>query len=140
MLDPLGKLLIEIRDDATVDAIVDGRVRGFEPAPGDAKGAGHYQPFVVIVALGGNRWDRMPTRRATYAVRCYGIDPVGAMALYGACSDAIHHIGPRLYANGQGIYISRENTGGNASKDPDTAQPYVDFVIELLAATQAVAV
>jgi hypothetical protein len=140
MLDPLGKLLIELRDDVEVDAIVDGRVRGNEPKAGDAQPLGDYQAFVVITELASPRIPRVPVQRVRYGVRCYGRTFQEARSLYGACSDAIHLLGPRLHANGLGIYISIDDTGGTASRDPDTKQPLVDFVIELLATTQAVAV
>ena len=138
MLDPLGKVLIELRDDAGVSAIVSDRVRGYEPAPGDAKAAGSYQAFVVISHLGTDREYRAPVQRVRYSVRCYGRTSQEAEALYGACSDAIHHIGPRLHANGLGIYISHDDIGGTASADPVTQQPLVDFIVELLATTQVV--
>src|SRR5690554_4009225 len=103
MLDPLGRLLTELREDEAVDDIVDGRVRGFEPAPGDAawdtdeKGRRTYaHAFIVITALSADRETRSPTARWTYGVRCYGKTPQQAMELYGAASDAIHHIGPRI--------------------------------------------
>ena len=140
MLDPLGRLLTEVRDDADVSALVSTRVRGFEPAPGDAKPAGSYQAFVVISALSAARETRSPTARWTYGVRCYGSTPQNAMAVYAACSDAIHHIGPRLRASdGLGIYISHDIGGGSAEKDPDTQQPVVIFTVELFATTVAVA-
>lgn len=140
MLDPLGKLLTELRDDDAVDTLVDGRVRGFEPAPGDAKPAGSYQAFVVIVALGAERETRSPTARWTYGVRCYGSTAQNAMAVYAACSDAIHHIGPRIRSSdGLGIYLSHDASGGDTAKDPDTQQPYVTFTVELFATTVAVA-
>jgi len=138
MIDLTGKLLIELRDDTEVDALVDGRVRGFEPAPGDVKPKGSYQAFVVIVALDTVRMSRAPVQRATYAIRCYGATPQAAMALYGACSDTLHNIGPRLHAD-TGIYISFDTTGGTAEKDIDTGQPYVTFIAELIAPTQVVA-
>lgn len=138
MIDLTGKLLIELRDDLEVDAIVDGRVRGFEPAPGDIQPKGSYKAFVVIVALDTVRMMRSPVQRATFAIRCYGATPQGAMALYGACSDAIHNIGPRLHSD-TGIYISADTTGGTAEKDPDSQQPYVTFIAELIAPTQVVA-
>lgn len=140
MLDPLGKLLTELRDDDGVDALVDGRVRGFEPAAGDAKPKGSYQAFVVISALDSRREPRSPTARWTFGVRCYGSTAQNAMAVYGACSDAINNIGPRLRASdGLGIYISHDIGGGSAERDPDTQQPYVTFTVELHATTVAVA-
>jgi hypothetical protein len=139
MYDVLGKLLIELRDDADVAAIVDDRVRGGEPAPGDAIGP-PYQAFVVLVTLSTPRMMRVPAQMPRIGVNCYGRTAQEAAQLYGACSDAIHDRGPRVYGNGLGIYISHDDSGGAAERDPDTKQPYVSFVIEAIATTQAVVV
>jgi len=150
--DPLGKLLTEIRSDAAVIAIAGAnptsspaRVRGFEPAPrtdsydGDAQGPGEYRAFVVLVNLGGVRWYRVPLQSPRFVARCYGRTPAEAAALAAAVSDSIHYQGPRVATNGLGIYSSFENSGGEQDKDPDTDQPFVPILIDLLATTQAVA-
>ncbi len=136
--DALPKILIELRDDIEVDAIVDGRVRGFEPAPGDAQGPGSYKAFVCVVQLDAPRLGRIPVQRPRIAVKCYGRTPQEAAALRWACSNAIHNVGPRTYANGLGTYISMDDGGGEQEKDPDTAQPYQTFVVDLFATTQEV--
>lgn len=136
--DVLPKLLIDLRDDPDVDDIVDGRVRGFEPAPGDAKGPGEYQAFVCIVQLDAPRLGRLPVQRPRLAVRCYGRTPQEAAALRWACSNALHNVGPRTYANGLGIYISMDDSGGEQEKDPDTRQPYQVFIVDAFATTQEV--
>lgn len=146
MWDPVGKLLTELRDDDAVAAIVGEhphepvhpRVRSPEPAPTDAQGPGEYRAFVVINTLATPRMPSVPVQRARHTVSCYGRTPEEAAALYGACSDAIHHIGPRQGSRG-GIYVSHDDTGGEEDKDPDTGQPRYQFVIESLATTQAVA-
>lgn len=140
MLGTLGKLLIELRDDPVASAIHHGRVRPFEPAPGDAMGKGEYLAFVVIVQLASPRVRRVGAQQPRFAVRCYGRTLVEADELFRACSDAIHDTGPRLHANGLGIYASHDDSGGSAGRDPDTGQPHMDFVVELLATTQAVTV
>lgn len=153
MIDPLGSLIVEIRDDDDVDTLVDGRVRGFEPAPnivnpttglvireGDARGPGSYLSFVVLVTLSAPPEPRVPLTFATYGARCYGVTPQGAWAVYGALVKSIHHIGARVKANGLGIYHTLVISGGEQSKDPDTAQPVVLATIQLIATTQAVAV
>ena len=155
-MDALPKLLIEIRSDDAVDAIVDGRVRGFEPAPptfhpttgallekGDARQGSVEDPyvaFVVLVQLDAPRDFRSPTQRPVIAARCYGRTPAEAAALRWAVSDAIHQQGPRLYSNGLGIYKSWDAAGGEQEKDPVTQQPYQTLVINALATTVAVAV
>ena len=57
--DVLPKLLIEIRDDPAVAAIVGTRVRGFEPAPAMPR-APPYQAFVVLGELSAVRIGRRP--------------------------------------------------------------------------------
>jgi hypothetical protein len=148
--DPLGKVLLELREDGDVAAIVgtDGsglvRVRGGEPAPGDAAadataGEPRYKhAFVVLTELGTPRHPRLPIQQPRLAGRCYGRTFQEAMELYVACSNAIHGAGPRVHTNGLGIYVSHDDTGGSASADPDTGQPYVDFVIAAVATTQEV--
>jgi len=138
-LDSLGSLLVEIRDDVDVDALVNGRVRGFEPAPGDAKAAGSYQAFVVLVALSVPPDPQLPVTFATYGVRAYGSTPQSAWAVWGAVVKAIHETGPRLKANGLGIYKTIAVSGGEQGKDPDTQQPVVEGTIRLIATTQVVA-
>jgi hypothetical protein len=144
MLDVLGKLIIELRQDPAVAAITE-RIRGFEPAPGDAATVANSSPvryknaFVVLVTLATPRMKGVPVQRPRIAARCYGRTPQEAAALYGACSDAIHHVGPRVHANGLGVYNSHDDTGGTAERDPDTGQPLVSFVIDLHATTQVVA-
>lgn len=155
-MDVLPKLLNEIRDDPDVDALVEGRVRGFEPAPptfhpdtgallvkGDARqgsAADPYVAFVVLVQLDAPRETRAPIQRPVIVARCYGRTNAEAAALRWAVSDAIHHIGPRLHANGLGIYHSWDAAGGEQEKDPNTQQPFQTLVINGLATTQAVAV
>lgn len=137
--DVLPKLLTEIRDDGDVDDIVDGRVRGFEPADGDAKGAGSYKAFVVLVQLAAPRMPRVPVQFARIVARCYGRSHQEAAALRWAVSNAIHLRGARVHGNGLGFYNSLDVEGGVQDKDPDTQQPLQTLVIEVPATTQAVA-
>lgn len=136
--DVLPKLLIEIRADPDVDALVDGRVRGGEPAKGDAQGPGAYLAFVVLVQLGAPRQPRVPVQFPRIAARCYGRSHAEAAALRWAVSGAIHNRGPRIHANGLGIYQSLDDEGGDQQTDPDTGQPYQTLVIEAPATTQVV--
>lgn len=138
-LDPLGPLLTEIRDDADVDDLVDGRVRGYQPAAGDAQPVGKFKAFVVISALDVPPDPRLPITKATYAVRAYGVTPQGAWSVWAAVVKAIHGVGPRLKANGLGFYRSQVVSGGTQDEDPDTHQPVVEGVISLIATTTAVA-
>lgn len=135
MIDPLGKLLTEIRDHPAVAALTT-RVRGGEPAPGDA--AVPFGRFIVLVRLGVRRDKRAPVQEVRIAVRCYGPTFGDAAALYGAVSDAIHNVGPRIGGSGVLIHRSFDDIGSGASNDPDTGQPHEDGVISVFAATQVV--
>jgi len=134
--DAMGKAIIELRDNGDVAAIVEDRIRGFEPGPGD--GGKPYKAFVVLVMLGTLREPRVPIQRPRIGGRFYARTPQEAMALYVAASNALHHRGPRVHGNGLGIYVSHDDTGGTAERDPATGQPYVTAVFELVATTLAV--
>ena len=135
MIDPLGTLLTEIRDNSAVAALTT-RIRGGEPAPGDVTVP--FGRFVVLVRLGTTREKRAPVQAVRIAVRCYGTTFGDAAALYGAVSDAIHNVGPRIGATGVLIQRSYDDAGLGAASDPDTGQPHEDGVISLFAATQVV--
>jgi hypothetical protein len=137
--DIIPKILLELRDDPDVDAIVDGRVRSPEPAPGDEQGAGSYKAFVVIVELDVPRIGRLPLQRPQIAVRCYGRTPQEAADLRWACSNVLHNAGPRVHSNRLGIYNSMDRSGGGHDIDPDTKQPLKVIVVDAFATTQVVA-
>lgn len=139
-LDPFGKVIVELMADATVTAITD-RIRGHEPAPGDALGdVDQYLAFVVVSDLGTLRGRRgIPIQTERVNVRCYARTYSNAKALFLACSDALHDVGTRVHANGLGIYASHDATGGTEGFDPRTHQPYLEGVFELIATTTAVA-
>lgn len=134
MIDPLGKILTEIRDNATVAALTT-RIRGGEPAAGDAQPSTGYLRFVVLTRLGNDRALRVPVQTLRIAVRCYGTSFSDAATLAGAVSNAIHNIGPRRNATGVLIHRSYDDVGQGATKDPDTGQPMESFVIEAFAST-----
>lgn len=135
MIDPLGALITELKNAG----IASGRVRGGEPAPGDATKPGSFQRFVVLVRLGYQRLHRTPIQTVRVGVRAYAATHQDAAALYGLISDAIDNAGPRLSASGIPIHQSLDASGGNAQEDPDTGQPYEDGVIELIAGTEVLA-
>ena len=138
MIDPLGYILTTIRDDAGV-ATLTSRVRGGEPAKGDALGAGSYQRFIVLVSLGYVRMKRLPVQEVRIAARCYGLTHQDAAALAGAVSDSIHAIGPRTSSGGVGLWTTFDDGGGGDLLDPDTQQPYAIVIILANAATAPIA-
>ena len=138
-LDPFGKVLIELGQDAVVTAITD-RIRGHVPGPEDAKGPGEYLPFVVVSDLGAIRGRRgLPIQSPSVNIRCYADNYSNAKALYLACQDALHDVGPRIHANGLGIYASHDATGGSEGSDPRTHQPYIEGVFDFITTTTVVA-
>lgn len=138
-LDPLGPLVIELRDDADVASLVGNRVRGYEPAPGDARGPGEYQAFVVVTTLSAPPHPRVPMTWAEYGLRAYGVTPQGAWAVWGALVRALHQVGHRNRSNGQIVYKSIILTGGQQDEDPDTHQPVVTGSVQLIASLQSAA-
>lgn len=134
MVDPLGKILTEIRSNATVAALTT-RIRGGEPAIGDAQPAESYNRFVVLVRLSHDREARNPVQAVRILARCYGTSYTDAATLAGAVSDAIHNIGPRRTTAGVLVYRSFDDIGQGATKDPDTGQPHEDLVIQAFAST-----
>lgn len=156
MLDPLPKIIDELRDASAIAAIVGAnptstpvRVRGGEPAgpivnpdtgavitEGDATTP--FRAFIVVVRLTSPRHPRLPIQRPRYAIRCYGRTRVEAAALAMAASDALHGVGPRVHGNGLGIYVTHDDVGMQDDIDPDTNQPLCFIIVEALATTQVV--
>jgi hypothetical protein len=135
MIDPLGKLLTEIRSNSVVAALTT-RIRGGEPEPGDSVSkADGYNRFVVLVRLGNDRAKRAGMQTLRIAARCYGTSYQDAAALAGAVSDAVHNIGPRRNTAGVLIFRTYDDIGLGATADPDTGQPHEDLVIEVFAST-----
>jgi hypothetical protein len=135
MFDPIGKLITELRADPAVAALTT-RIRGGEPAPGDATTP--FQRFVVLVRLGRMRHRRVPFQSQLIGINCYGTTFADAAVLSGAVSDALHAAGPRLTSAGL-VYNTYEESGGDATKDPGTGQPFETIVVEVLATTAPVA-
>jgi hypothetical protein len=131
-LDPMGALISEARADGDVAALVSTRVRGGEPAPGDAKGPGEYQAFVVISALDVPPHPSVPITFADYAVNAYGVTHQNAWAVWAALVKAFHKVGPRVKANGLAIYQTLVTSGGTQDTDPDTKQPVVRGVVRVI--------
>lgn len=134
MISPIGALVTELR----TANIASQRVRGGEPAPGDAQPAGSFQRFVVLTDLGHRRLHRTPMQIVRVGVRAYAATFQDAAALYGEVSDALDNAGPRLSASRLPIYQSLDDTGSGASKDPATDQPYEEGVLEIFAGTTTI--
>lgn len=138
LVDPLGKVLVEIRDDIAVYAISAGRWRGGEPAAGDALGPGHYQAFGVLSMLGHSRLKRAPVQEVRLLAKCYAATFQAATAHAAAVSDAVHARGHRISSTGVVIFGSFDDGDGSTSKDPDTGQPHADIVISVGALTSLI--
>lgn len=137
-LDILGSLISEARADVDVALLVSDRVRGYQPAPGDALGAGEYRAFVVFSTLDDHPHPQLPITFAEFAVDAYGVTPQGASAVWHALVKAFHKARTRVKGNGLGIYQSIVVTGGDQDRDPDTKQPVVRGTIRVIATALAV--
>lgn len=142
--DVLPKLLIELREDELVNAIVGDRVRSPKPAPGDVAWADledgtrkFTHALIVLTRLSAPRHQRLPVQFPRIAVKCLGRTVVEAAELRWAASHAIHNIGPRIHANGLGIYNTLDDAGGEQDSDPDTGQPLETFIVQAIATTQS---
>ena len=148
LADPTGRLLLDIRGDASVAALTT-RVRcpepmgrtvnaaGVETDAGDARGPGKYVRFVVLVKLARTRLPRAPIQEVRYVARCYGLTAQDADTLAGAVSDAVHARGHRITPAGVSIFGSFDDGDGGSSKDPDTGQAMTPVFITVGALTEA---
>ncbi len=142
MVSIVGKVIVDLREDAAVAAIAGNRVYGRTPPEGDPA---YEAPYVLVRRLGPIR--RFP--RAAYYTGRLLIDCVGradvptgvaeATTLYGAVSDALHAKGYRQSAGGVALFSSYEELGGQAIEDPDTREP-VERSIYIYSAPTAEAV
>lgn len=145
LINPIGAVVVELRDDAGVAALVDGRVRTFEPLgksssyEGDSVGPGRFKAFIVITTTSAPPHARVPVVFAEYVIRCYGATPQAAAAVWGAVVRVLHQRGGRARGNGQWVFKSKVLSGGAEERDPDTQQPYVEGVISVIATAQAIA-
>lgn len=136
MNDAFGTLLVLIRDDAAVAAIVAGRVSAVAEAPPSVR----LQAMPTTREPFGPGSGRLGLQLARFIAQCYGTnDPTGqilARQLAGAVSDAVHLRGPIAGS----AYVARAYAAeiGEALRDPDTLQPYHTVRIEAYAAAQAV--
>lgn len=126
MVDPTGKIVVELRTDARILALV-GTVPGDATkvqvfggeAHKDAAGA-----YVIVRRLGPMvRAKRAPFGRFRIIVDAYGHTPAEAAKLAGYISDVLATRGPRTSAAGVALYLSVEDVGPQASLDPDTDEP-----------------
>jgi hypothetical protein len=135
--DPYGTVLVLIRDDPAVTAIVGQKVSGSAEAPPSVQlidNASTRRPFGVgSSGLGLQYWQGF--------ARCYGPDndtgAITARQLAGAVSDALH-LHP-AYRGSTFILRTYAPDIDGLSRDPDTHWPYYEVRLEVYAAAQAVA-
>jgi hypothetical protein len=136
-LSPLATAVSELLADTAVTAITT-RIRGVEPAPGDALGAGHYQPFVVVSTLDAPWHAGTATSSVTLGLRCYAASHLAAEALALACAAVFHRKAGRIASSRLGIYSSTAAGGPTPDKDVDTGQPLAHLIVTLNVSTQAI--
>lgn len=119
MVSILGRVIVELRSDAAVSAIVGDRVVG-----GDAPDVSEGLAFVQVRRLGPERRKpRAPVTAGRLSVDCYGRTYQEATNLYAAVSDALSAKGPRKSPAGVALYLTVEEVGGQSTIDPDSKQP-----------------
>lgn len=138
MKDPFGAVLILVRDDPAVSAIVAKRVSSLFSKP----------PCVVLTDLTdtpnafGPGSGRAGLQRWYGVAKCYGTPDatggIGARQLAGAVVDALHNHRPVTVAETYLAQIFTPEIGGQLI-DPDTKHPYYPVRIEAVAGAQAVA-
>lgn len=150
MLNIVGAVISELKDDPDVAALVGTRVRHNDPLgavhdpsgnqtyDGDAHGAGQYKAFIIVVVPSDVPMRRVPVQFAEVFLRCYGTSRTNARAVYGAAVKCFHDRGVRVKTNGLGIWRSAMVGGGSDDTDPKTSQPLVVGDIQLIATTVAV--
>lgn len=131
MIDVIGKIIVEIRDDADV-ADITTRVRGEELLKGDIP------PLVLVRTMPIRRHPQLPHARHQFMILTYGKDPRQALDLMTAVSDAVHDKGPRQSAAGKAIYRSQEEVSGQYQSDPDTQWPFYSIILTVHASTEPV--
>ena len=134
---PISAAIAELQADTAVKAITT-RIRPIEPAAGDALGAGHYLPFVVVSIIDQPWQASTATAGVSLGLRCYATTFPAAEALYLACAAVFHRKGPRIATSRLGIYNSSAQGGGTPDKDPDTKQPLFYGIVEMNVSIQAV--
>lgn len=151
----IGAIVTELRADTDLATLVGRdlanrvRIRGGEPVgaleqsggayPGDARGPGDYQAFVVVTTLDEPMHPSVPIFFGSYGIAAYGATFENARAVWGAVVKALHRVGGRTKASGFHVYISAAEGGGEQDKDPDTGQPLVRGIIRTIASANAVA-
>lgn len=137
-VDITGMVIAELRAAQDVASIVGDRVRGVEPAQGDKP------PMVIVTRMsstrnpGGTESRHAGLQEVMLGVKCYGTTPIQATQLYGACSDALHAVGPRVDVSARAIFSSFDDVGVNSGRDPGTEWPWTDCTIRVVAAAGAV--
>lgn len=138
MIDPVGKLITDLRADTGLAAEVGNKVWGGE-LPERFEGEAlppDPRPFVLLSRLGVGRI-RAPQQRVRIAVRCVHKTERDAARLYGLVSDVLHNHGPRKSTAGVAIYRSNEEVGGQPDLDPITNWPSETAIYEVFAASLA---
>jgi hypothetical protein len=131
-IDAVGKIILELRADTAVAAIVGTKVWGQEiPDNIDADP----RPFILVHNLVNVPHSREPLQNSRVSIMAVGLTPRLAAALYVAVSNALHDKGPRHTAGGTAIYRSHEEAGGQPMTDPQTGWPSSTAIYVLQAAS-----
>lgn len=138
--NPLEALVVFLKADAAVAALVDTRVYGAELPPSEA--TAQPRKCVVVTASGGGGagpGDRsyMRVARIRFDVKAYAETPYAAWEVHLATLDALKHM-ERSVNNATLLHNATISGGPNQLRDPDLDWPLVFSVYELTVAEVAV--
>ena len=125
MVSIIGRVIVELRSDVAVAAIVGDRV-----VSGDAPDVGDDVAFVLVRYLETRRLPRAPLGSGRLSVDSYGRTYQEATNLGNAVSDALSAKGPRTSPAGVALYLTVEEIGGQLAIDPDSKQPVVRAIYD----------
>jgi len=150
MVDPTGRLIVLIRDNASVTSVTAGKVRGTERLKG------WEPPFVIVRRVTSNPWIGDPRTETAdvgtfrYDALCYGqritaderVDDAATFRLAGLVSDSVNNHGILTFPLSAGtgvIFRIQEDSTTPALRDPATGEPFVVVTLTVLAGTQVLA-
>ncbi len=139
--DPVEALVVYLRADAEVAAMVVGRVYGAELPPQEA--AQMPRKAVVVTAAGGGATgpgarSYLPLGTVRMDVRCYGETQYEAMKVWRAVHRALKRLGRQVQGQAL-VHAVYEEAGPLQTREPEVGWPLVLSVWEALVAEMAIA-
>lgn len=149
MIDPTGRIIALLRDDAAIASMTGGRVRGSGRLPD------WQPPFLIVRRLVSVPFPEPGVGVATFrhTALCYGsrvdtegrADEAEAFRLAGLVADRLREATSNgllvfpMTGGRSAIYTIQEESTGPALADPRTGEPYVPVTLVSVGSTQVLA-